>query len=221
MENQENIEKKEEEKRKKEEKTEKVGKFSYFFELIKVIFWALIIIIPIRTFLFQPFFVQGASMEPNFHNGEYLIVNELGYKETEVGFGDKDVFKVSAYKNLQRGDVIVFKYPKNPREFFIKRVIGLPNEKIIIRNGKIEVYNKENPGGIVLSEGEYLPTVSNYTDCNDQECAFEIGSGEYLVLGDNRSRSSDSRTWGLLDQEYIIGKVLLRAWPLSKIGLFD
>ncbi len=204
----------------REEKSEKPGKFSYFFELIKVVIWALIIIIPIRTFLFQPFFVQGASMEPNFHDGEYLIINELGYKETEVGIGDKEIFKVSAYKDLQRGDVIVFRYPKNPKDYFIKRIIGLPGEKIKISDGKVEVYNEDNPRGLILNENNYLPMVNNHTACQQNNCLFELKEDEYMVLGDNRSHSSDSRTWGVLTQDYIIGKVLLRAWPLNRFDFF-
>ncbi len=204
-----------------EEKLEKPGKFSYFFELIKVVIWALIIIIPIRTFLFQPFFVQGASMEPNFHDGEYLIINELGYKETEVGIADKRLFKVEAYKDLERGDVVVFRYPKNPKDYFIKRIIGLPGEKIKINDGKVEVYNEDNPRGLILNENNYLPMVNNYTACQQHNCLFELKEDEYMVLGDNRSHSSDSRTWGVLTQDYIIGKVLLRAWPLSRFDFFN
>lgn len=205
--------KKEEEK----EKGEKLGPFSYFMELLKVVIWALIIIIPIRTFLFQPFFVQGASMEPSFYDKEYLIVNELGYKETDVGVGDKTFFSVESSKELERGDVVVFRYPKNPNDFFIKRIVGLPGEKVEISSGQVKIYNQENPDGFVLDEKEYLPSVQS-TDCVN--CVFQLSEEEYFVLGDNRSHSSDSRTWGPLSKEYVIGKVFLRAWPMNEFQIF-
>jgi len=88
-------------------------------EIVKIFFLALLIIAPIRIFLFQPFFVQGASMEPNFEDREYLIVNELGYKITDVGFNNIKFFSIKSFKSLERGDVIVFRYPKNPSQYFI------------------------------------------------------------------------------------------------------
>lgn len=203
--------------KKEKEKGEKLGPFSYFIELLKVFVWALIIIIPIRTFLFQPFFVQGASMEPSFYDKEYLIINELGYKETNVGVGDKTFFSVKPSKELKRSDVVVFRYPKNPNDFFIKRIIGLPGEKVEIDSGKVKIYNQENPNGFILDEKDYLPSVQN-TDCVN--CVFQLSDGEYFVLGDNRSHSSDSRTWGPLSKEHVIGKVLLRAWPINEFNIF-
>lgn len=187
-----------------------------FFELVKVVFWALIIIIPIRTFLFQPFFVQGASMEPNFYDGEYLIVNELGYKETALGIGGANFFTVKPFRELARDDVVVFRYPKNPKQFFIKRVIGLPGEKVEIGNGTIKIFNQSNPSGFFLDEGQYLaPSVETAgTD------TFELTPDQYLVLGDNRTHSSDSRAWGPVPGENIIGKVLLRAWPPDRLKVF-
>lgn len=189
---------------------------SVFLELLKVVFWALIIILPIRVFLFQPFFVQGASMEPNFFDGEYLIVNELGYKQTEVNIGGKELFVVRPYKDLMRGDVIVFRYPKNPSQYFIKRVIGLPGEKVEIRNNLVIISNEENPDGLVLNESGYI---SSTTATNGNE-AVALEKNDYFVLGDNRQHSSDSRAWGPVSQDHIIGKVLLRAWPVDRLDLF-
>lgn len=187
-----------------------------FVELFKVIFLALLIIIPVRTFLFQPFFVQGKSMEPNFYDGEYLIVNELGYKETSIGFDGKNLIEVKPFKDLKRGDVIVFKYPKNPQQYFIKRVIGLPGERVELKNGIVTVYNQENPNGLKVEESEYLPSFADTRG----EVIFNLNEDEVWVLGDNRTASSDSRTWGAVPEENIIGKVLLRAWPVSKFELF-
>jgi len=190
---------------------------SFFAELVKIVFLALLIIVPIRTFIFQPFFVQGASMEPSFHDGEYLIINELGYKKTVVAAGEKEFFTVEPFKDLVRGDPVVFRYPRNPRQFFIKRIVGLPGETVHVKNGKVTIINENNPRGLVLDESEYLS--SHVETMGSRE--FSLGENEYVVLGDNRSHSSDSRTWGPLAGDLIVGKVLLRAWPVSKLEIFE
>jgi len=188
---------------------------SFLAEIVKVFFLALLIIAPIRIFLFQPFFVQGASMEPNFEDGEYLIVNELGYKITDIEFDDIKFFSVKSFKDLKRGDVIVFRYPKNPKQYFIKRVIALPGEKIEIRNGQVIISQKgSNP--IVLDESEYLAE----NEKTSGELAMVLKDDEYFVMGDNRSFSSDSRSWGPVKKENIIGKVLIRAWPFDRVRLY-
>jgi len=192
------------------------GVGSFLWEVVKVFFWALVIIMPIRVFLFQPFFVQGASMEPNFKDGDYLIINELGYKKTNVGFDSLNLFTVSPFKDLQRDDVVVFKYPKNPKQYFIKRVIGLPGEQIKISEGKITIFNKQNPDGIVLDEKLYL----SGDVVTSSEQIRTLKDDEYFVLGDNRQFSHDSRAWGPVSKSHIVGKVLLRAWPLGKSQLF-
>lgn len=173
----------------------------FTFELVKIVIISLVIIVPIRYFLIQPFYVKGASMEPNFHDHEYLIVDEISYRFNEP----------------QRGDIVVFRYPKDPQEFFIKRVIALPNEKIEFEDGQIIIYNKENDPGVYLSE-EYLPEgLKTYSSGQD---FFETGDKEYFVMGDNRNSSKDSRSFGPVDRSYIVGKVLLRGWPFNKISLF-
>jgi len=124
------------------------GVGSFILEIIKIIVLAFVIIVPIRIFLFQPFFVQGASMEPNFEDGQYLIVNELGYKETELGLGNQSLYTVKPFKELNRQEVVVFRYPLDPSKFFIKRVIGLPGEKVEIKNNQVTIYNKIIPMGL-------------------------------------------------------------------------
>ena len=158
-------------------------------------------------------------MEPNFHDGEYLIINELGYKKTVLCTEQKQLLTVTPYKEIERKDIIVFRNPQNPEEYFIKRVIGLPGEKIKIEDGDVVIYNEENPEGGVLDESRYLTKMLHQTECLKQ-CEFEIGEDELFVLGDNRKYSSDSRSWGLLPEDYVVGKVLLRAWPFDKIGTF-
>jgi len=150
-------------------------------------------------------------MEPNFEDKQYLIVNELGYKTTEVG----NLFTVKPFKELQRGDVVVFRYPKNPSIFYIKRIIGLPGEKIEISNDKVKIFNSENPNGFVLEEGKYLSA----SVMTAGEINMTLGD-EYFVMGDNREYSSDSRSWGPVPADDVMGKVVLRAWPISRASLF-
>lgn len=195
---------------------EYVGVAGFVLEIIKIIFLAFIIIVPIRVFLFQPFFVQGASMEPNFENGQYLIVNELGFKKTTVAIKDIKFFSVDAFREIPRGTVVVFRFPKDPSKFFIKRIVALPGEKIEIKNGGYQIFNKENPQGFSPDESAYLSR--EVKTAGDQ--VVSLAGDEYFVMGDNRGFSSDSRAWGAVSAEHIIGEVLLRAWPLNEISIF-
>jgi len=200
--------------------SEESGVGGIIWELVKMVFWVIVIIVPLRVFLIQPFFVQGASMEPNFEDKEYLIINELGYKTTDVGFafGEKGInlFTVKSFKEFQRGDVVVFRYPKNPSVYYIKRVIGLPGEKIEIKDKKVRIYNSQNPEGFVFDESAYL-SASEETS-GDQ--VVQLSGTEYFVLGDNRNYSSDSRSWGPVPENDVVGKVLLRAWPFGRAKVF-
>lgn len=199
---------------------EKVGFWVSFLEWIRVVVWALVIIIPIRTFLFQPFFVEGNSMEPNFRDGQYLIVKEWDYKKTTVKIGKKELITVNGDKKLERGKVVVFRYPKKPEEFFIKRIIGLPGEKVEIKNGQVKIYNTENPTGMILDESSYLPNANSKTECQGSYCLFNLKEDQYVVLGDNRSHSSDSRAWGILPRDMLVGVVSFRAWPPETFQIF-
>jgi signal peptidase I len=174
---------------------------AFSFETIRVVIVSLIIIFVVRSFVIQPFFVKGSSMEPNFQDGNYLIVNEIGYRLEEP----------------KRGDVIVFRYPNDTSEFFIKRVIGLPGETVEINDGKVKIFNKENPQGFLLNESKYLAS----SVVTAGSLSAELGSDEYFVLGDNRGASSDSRRWGKLSKHYIVGKAWVRAWPFDDFALFE
>lgn len=187
------------------------GVGSFILEIIKTLALAFVIIVPIKVFLFQPFFVQGASMEPSFENNQYLIVNEFGYKKTDIG----SLFTVHPFKELTRQQVAVFRYPKNTTQFFIKRVIGLPGEKIEIGEGKVIIYNTENPNGFILDEKDYLPSTTKTTG----DLTVTLKDNEYFVMGDNRQFSSDSRAWGPVPDIDIVGRAFLRAWPLDKISV--
>ena len=173
------------------------NKENFIIETLKFSLIAILIVLPFRIFIAQPFLVSGASMSPNFETGHYLIVDQLSYN----------------FQKPERGEVIIFRYPKNPKKFFIKRIIGLPNETVIINDKDIIIKNEENPEGFKLKE-PYIKFFSN----NDLETV--LTEGEYFVLGDNRPSSSDSRFWGVLQEDLIIGRALVRLFPLTQIRLF-
>ncbi len=165
------------------------------WDLIKFAIIALIIVIPIRMFIAQPFIVSGSSMYPTFRNGQYLIADEISYI---VG-------------NPKRNDIIIFRYPDDPSRFFIKRVIGLPNEEINIKDGKITIINKTNPKGFVLAQ-PYLRQKFNFTG------SYKTGNKQYFVMGDNRKESLDSRIWGMLPDKLVTGRAVLRLLPFKYIS---
>ena len=170
---------------------------SFIWETIKVIVISLVIIVPIRYYLVQPFFVKGASMEPNLENGDYLLVDELSYR----------------FNAPKRGEIIVFRYPYDTSQFFIKRIVGLPEETIEIRNNIVKIYKDDKANGAVLKE-EYLP--ASQKTLGDE--VIQLKEDEYLVLGDNRLQSSDSRRWGPLASKYIVGRAFVRLWPFDEIS---
>lgn len=174
----------------------------FTLELVKIAVIAFIIVAPIRYFLFQPFIVSGASMSPNFATGDYLIIDEISYRFTVP----------------QRGDVVVFNVgfiPGYSNQRFIKRVIGLPEETINITNGIVEIIKD---GKTTVLDEEYLSRsggdpLKTYGDKN-----ITLSADEYFVLGDNREYSYDSRMWGIVHRKYIIGKALLRIFPVEKFS---
>ena len=215
--NKKNKENKEKSKKEYQIAMDKQSKgINFFVELFKTVALAILIVMPIKMFIMQPFFVQGASMQPNFHDGDYLIVRELGYKKTVVAAGNKELFTVKPFKGVDRGEVIVFRNPNNQSQFFIKRIIGLPGERVVIGNGKIRIYNNQNQEGFILDEGRYLP--ANIKTAPSKTLIAK--DDEYIVFGDNRGNSSDSRYWGALQADLIIGKVSLRAWPIKDLKLY-
>ena len=174
-----------------------IKKESFFVETIKTLVLAVLVVLPIRYFIFQPFFVQGSSMYPNFEDGDYLIVDETTYR----------------FRDPQRGEVIVFKFPKDGSQLYIKRIIGLPGESVEINAGKITIINES---GSQTLEEEYIP-LDNKTS---GDIKVNLAEDEYFVLGDNRMFSSDSRRWGTLPRKNIIGRAYFRAWPFDSLDLF-
>ena len=170
--------------------------FASLWELAKVALLAALVVVPLKLFVFQPFVVRGDSMEPNFHDGDYLIVDELSYR----------------FRNPERGEVIVFHFPGDHSRQYIKRIIGLPGERVALEGGRITVSSsEEEEGSFVLHESSYLPKEGE----TGGSSSFALKKGEYFVLGDNRKFSSDSRAWGAVPQDQIIGRTLLRAFPFS------
>ncbi len=175
---------------------------SFIWEVAKVVIISLAIIIPIRYYLIQPFYVRGASMEPNFYDFEYLIINEIDYR----------------LNSPQRGDVVVLHDPRDDSQYFIKRIIGLPGEDVEIKDGEVVIYNDENPSGFNLDESPYL---SDYVDTRGPQKIWQMDEDEYFLMGDNRDASLDSRVFGEVHKDEFIGRAWLRAWPVTRATHFD
>ena len=171
-------------------------KDSWLKDILHIILIIVFVVLPIRFWVAKPFVVSGASMYPTFDTGNYLIVDQLTYK----------------FQDPQRGDVVVFKYPNDPSKYFIKRIIGLPNEKIILENKNVYI-QKENSEKIKLEE--------NYITLDkDTNLEKQLSNDEYFVMGDNRLQSMDSRYWGPLNKKYITGRAFIRLLPVKVLGLF-
>ncbi len=161
-------------------------------EMVKILLLAVVIIIPIRVFFFQPFFVQGASMVPNFEDGQYLVISEFGYKFTDIPFPGKTL-QVKPWKNM-----------------------GRDLSPVAIKDNKVMIKNTLHPEGFVLDEKSYLDASVVTSDMPP----LTLTNNQYFVMGDNRPFSYDSRSFGPIEKEAVIGQVLLRAWPLSSVSLF-
>ena len=163
---------------------------NFWKELIKLVFLSLLIVVPFRFYVAQPFVVDGASMDPTFETGDYLIVDEISYR----------------FKTPERGSVLIFKYPKDPRKSFIKRVIGLPGETVLISDGQVTIINAEHPNGFVLDEP--------YVELEKLDSSTHtLKADEYFVMGDNRASSADSRLWGPVPKDNIVGRPIIRFFP--------
>ncbi|WP_031515357.1 signal peptidase I [Desulfofalx alkaliphila] len=175
-----------------ESNKEQKNKFSILRETIESIAIAVVLAIIIRMFIFEPFYIPSGSMEPTLMVNDRIIVSKVSYYFSEP----------------QRGDVIVFKYPKDTSRNFVKRVIGMPGEVIEMRDNVLYVDGQGMPE-------EYLPAGVSYPDYGP----VDVPEGYYFMLGDNRNNSEDSRYWGLLPEELITGKSVAIYWPLDRLGL--
>lgn len=177
--------------------------WSTVVDVIETIVVAAAIFVVVYLFLLQPHQVKGASMEPNFHDGEYILTDKISYRFSEP----------------KRGDVVVFKAPTNPDVDFIKRIVALPGEKLKIDNNQVVIFNDEHPKGFTLSGPfEVMEPIAGGSHIKEGK-TLEVPAGNYFVFGDNRNHSFDSREWGPLPKKSIVGKAWLRYWPLSKISI--
>ncbi len=176
--------------------TKNLKEKGFWRELIEFAIIALVIIVPFRIYIAQPYVVNGASMDPTFKTGDYLIVDEISYR----------------FHPPVRGSVIVFKYPKNTALYFIKRLIGFPGETVTIKEGIITITKKD--GSMVTLHEPYvkLPKIENFT-------SGILPEGQYFVMGDNRMGSADSRMWGSVPTDDIVGRPIIELFPLSKFGI--
>jgi len=170
-----------------------VGTVIFIYDVFKTVATVLGVAFMIRFFLIQPFYVSGPSMNPTFENNQYIIVDQVSYR----------------FRAPRRGDVVVFKWPQNVAISFIKRIIGTPGETVEVKNGRVYIYNQQNPNGTLLAE-KYLNGITTPTDTRRT-----LGKNEYFVMGDNRHNSSDSRIWGPVARHLIIGKVWVVVYPFD------
>ena len=153
----------------------------------------------VRFFIAAPYVVSGASMDPNFDDWHYLIIDRVTYDLGEP----------------QRGDVIVFDLPQEGGRSLIKRVIGLPGETVLLRGTNVSIVNDEHPQGFTLEE----PYLDPKNLSGDNNMRVTLKENEYFVLGDNRRVSADSRLWGTLPREQIVGRAFIRLYPFDKISI--
>jgi signal peptidase I len=175
--------------------------FEFLWEIAKVVIISLAIIIPVRMFVVQPFIVEGASMSPNFYDGEYLVVDEIS----------------SHFSDLKRGEVVIFHPPKQQDVYYIKRIIGLPGETVEFKDSSIYIYNSTHTEGIKLNENDYL--ADSEIDSNQRQ-KVTLNNNEYFLVGDNRNNSYDSRRFGPVTLDRIKGRVMVRAYPFNRFTYF-
>lgn len=169
----------------------------FFLEMVKIVLLAGITIGLVRYFLFKPFYVKGQSMEPNYLEKDYLIIDEISYR----------------LRGPARGEVVVFHAPVG-KDYYLKRIVGLPGERVKIEDGKVIVFNNDNPQGILIDEG-YL------NETTEGSLIVTLKDDEYFVMGDNRDASYDSRRFGPVKDNAIVGRAWVRGWPIGRMTTLD
>lgn len=172
-------------------KSKRSGFLSFLVDILETLVLSVVLFVSINI-ISARIRVDGASMEPTLFSGEYVVVNRLSYR---LG-------------SPHRGDIIVFHFPRDPKEEYIKRVIGLPGDEVEVRNGTVYI------NGQPLDEN-YLKVKTNYIG------SWVIPEGQLFVLGDNRNNSSDSHDWGTVPLDYVVGKAVMVYWPPPAWGLID
>ena len=169
----------------------------FLLDTVETIVIALAMFAVVYLFLVQPHQVRGESMFPSFEDKEYILTEKVTYR----------------FREPRRGEVVVFKYPKAPEYDYIKRVVGLPGESVVIENNKVKIFNTEHPEGFYLNEPYIAPGGTAAKNTLREGKIFQIPEGEYIVMGDNRPRSSDSREWGTVKREGFVGRAWIVYWP--------
>lgn len=190
----------------------------FIWELLKIILISIALIVPIRIFLVQPFYVQGASMYPNFIENDYLLVDEITY-------GVRDPIsnkRILGGRGPERGEIIVFscnipQCGNSKGDYLIKRVIGLPGETVMLRGGKVYIVTTDHPQGLELTE-PYVALSRGYFA--QEQSSHVLEKGQYFVLGDNRDVSFDSEDFGPIPISAVIGRVWIRGWPFDRLTSF-
>lgn len=173
---------------------------SFFLDILEVFVFAIAIFLFVYLLVMQPHKIKGASMEPNFPDGEYLLTDKVTYR----------------FKEPRRGDVIVFEAPRTDDEEFIKRIIGLPGETVSLKNGSVFIDNQK------LQETYLSPTlITSSGSFLSEGKEIVVPEENYFVLGDNRPASSDSRMWGFVDKSKITGRAFVIYWPPPQVGLIQ
>ncbi len=174
--------------------------YLFVTDILETAVLAFALFIIVNVFVAQLHQVYGNSMLPDFHNGEYLLTDKVTYR----------------LRPPERGEVIIFKAPEAPHLDYIKRIIGLPGETLMIKDNQVYVFNGTHPDGLVLKESYLKPgAVTEGKKSISEGVKFVIPPDSYVVFGDNREVSSDSRTWGVITKSEIIGRSLVRLWPPS------
>lgn len=183
---------------------------AFFFGLLNWVIIPIAIVFVLHNFVFQAFHVVGSSMVPTLHDADYLIISKV----------DKSIAELEHHTYIpDRYQVVVFHYPKDPSLVFVKRVIGLPGERVTVKDGKVTVYNAQNPNGFNPDNSDYQRAADTSLGAVDQV----IPDGQIFVMGDNRTPngSFDSREWGTLPSSYLIGRAMIRLIPLDGFRFFS
>lgn len=175
-----------------EELPEKPKNSSFFKEITESIVIAVLLAVLIRLFILEPFYIPSGSMEPTLKEGDRIIVSKLNYH----------------FQDPARGDVVVFKYPRDQKRNFVKRLIATGGETVALKSSRLYINGQAVPE-------DYLPAGLRFNDYGPRE----VPQDNYLMLGDNRNNSDDSRVWGFLPRDLMIGKAVLIYWPLDRIRI--
>ena len=174
------------------DRSEQGNQLSTLKEVLESIVIAVVLAIIIRMFIIEPYYIPTGSMEPTLMVNDRIIVSKVNYHFTEP----------------KRGDIVVFKYPKDTTRSFVKRLIGLPGDVVEIKDSMLYVNGQATPE-------EYLPLGLEYADFGP----VQVPENNYFMLGDNRDNSEDSRYWGFLPQDLMVGKAVFIYWPVERLSL--